>query len=244
MQSLKTRSSELLVVLAMPGYSHSTYFYYHYFYRPCYSPAIQSGFFGPAYCFDLGDFFLLPHTNDLTLLTQQWGTTIAFARPLILEIGIGLLCFFQATSTIRRISRADQAEDIAKLEHQIVEEKKQLEADIQKLSEVLSYAANGRTITHANVETGKTLWPLASQVNNLLARLKTSRQSDAILRQTEADVARLTEVVHATRSGQHVVWPIPNGGIIDPLLTELRGAALPQTSTPTPSPSPRIEKRF
>lgn len=181
----------------------------------------------------LGDFFLLPHSADLNILIQHWGLSIAFARPIILELGIGLLCFFQVRSTDQAISRADQAENVAQLEHQIAEEKQLLEVDIQKLSEALSQAANGRFFK-TEVQTGKTLWPLASQINTLLARLRTSRQSDVVLRQRDIDISRLLEAIRATKAGQRAVWPVPNGSPLDPLITELRDTLAPH---PTSSPN-------
>jgi hypothetical protein len=186
----------------------------------------------------LGDIFFLPHTAQMTSYMHDWGATVVFAQPLILEIGMCLLCFFQVRSTDQAVTRADRAEELANLEHQIAQEKQQLEADIQKLSEALSYAANGRSIVQTNIETGKTLWPLALQVTTLLTRLKNSRQSDTALRQAETDVAMLAEVIRAMRLGRRAVWPTPNGGIVDGLILELRN-----TISPKMPPSHEAEKQ-
>lgn len=196
----------------------------------------------------LGDFFLLPHTEDLTLLIQQWGLTVGIARPLILQIGLALLSYFQIRSTDQAVARADKAEEIANLEHQIAEKNKEVEIGIRELSGVLTHAANGQFNVQANIKQGQVLWQLASQVNNLLARLKTSRQLDATLRQADVEVARLTQAVQATRIGKSVVWPLPSGSIIDPLITELRNLFSSQSKTiqetqQTP-PSQGTKKRF
>lgn len=180
----------------------------------------------------MGDFLLLPHTSDLNALIQQWGSSIAFARPLILEVGIGLLCFYQIRSTDQAINRADRAEEIAALEHEIADQKKQLEVDIQKLSETLSQAANGHFIVRADVQRGNILWGLASQMNTLLARLQTSRQSDTMLRQTQAEISRLAETIRAANQGQRVVWPLPSGGLTDILIKELRDTPGSPTQIP------------
>lgn len=196
----------------------------------------------------LGDYFLLPHTQDLTLLIKQWGLTVGFVRPLILQIGLALLAYFQIRSTDQAVARADKAEEIAKLEHQITEKNKEVEIGIRELSGVLTHAANGQFNVQANIKQGQVLWQLASQVNNLLTRLKTTRQIDATLRQADVEVARLTQAVQATRAGKSVVWPLPSGSIIDPLITELRNIFSSQTkglpeTLPLP-PQPGTKMRF
>ncbi|GLV53426.1 hypothetical protein KDH_02800 [Dictyobacter sp. S3.2.2.5] len=189
--------------------------------------------------FILGDFYLLPHSADLDTLVAHWGQSVAFARPLILEIGIGLLCFFQVRSTDQAIARADRAEEIAALQRIIADQKEQLEADIYKLSEVLSQAANGRFNVRADVERGNILWRVASQTNMLLTRLQTSRQSDAVLKQTEIEVARLIDAIRASKRGEQVIWPLPSGGLADGLIAELRNMPASSGTGSTPPNRPR-----
>jgi hypothetical protein len=170
----------------------------------------------------LGDFYLLPHTPDLDTLITHWGQSVAYARPILLEIGLGLLCFFQVRSTDQAIVRADRAEELASLEREISAQKQQLEMEIQRLSEALTLAANGHFNARVTAQPGNILWDVENKLNTLLTRLQSSRHDIAQFRQTEVDVARLREAVSRSRQGEQAIWPLPNGGILDGLIAEVR----------------------
>lgn len=173
----------------------------------------------------LGDFFLLPHAPDLTRLIEQWhGPVVAFARPVIIQIGGGLLGFIGAKSTDEAIARADRAEQFAALQQSIAEEKKQLERGIQEIIDILAKAANGQFMTRASLPQEHVLWQVSSALNTLFGRLQSSRQAEVMLRQTEREIVRLREALRATIRGESASWPQPNGGPLDPLIRELRAA--------------------
>lgn len=171
----------------------------------------------------LGDFYLLPHASDLDTLIQVWhGPAVAFARPIIIQVGGCLLSFIEVRSTDRAIVRADRAEEVNALQQTIIEEKRQLELGIKEIVSTLAHAANGHFTMRASLSQENLLWQIAASLNTLFARLHHSRQAEATLRQTEQEITRLVQALRATKAGQRVIWPLPHGGPLDPLLQEVR----------------------
>ncbi len=187
----------------------------------------------------LGDFFLLPHAHDLQVLIQTWhGPAIAFARPLIIQLGAGLLCFIEVRSTDQAIARADQAEELALLREQVTKEKRALEVGIQEIMRMLTNAANGHYSANAVLPKDNVLWRISSTLNTLFHRLQNARKHEITVHQATQDTERLVEAIRAAKRGQYPGWPHPSGGILDPLITELRESA-PTTQPLSPS-SPLI----
>lgn len=178
----------------------------------------------------LGDFYLLPHTPDLVALINQWhGPTVAFARPLIIQLGGGLLSFIEVRSTDQAIVRADRAELVASLQEaierdrqRIAEENRQLEAGVHEIVNILAQAANGHYAMRASLPQNSALWQIAVSLNTLFTRLQSSKQNEAALRQMEPEILRLREALQATMRKQPAVWPLPSGGPLDPLIRDLR----------------------
>jgi hypothetical protein len=190
--------------------------------------------------FILGDFYLLPHGPDLVALIKQWnGPTIAFARPLIIQIGGCLLSFIQVRSTDQAIIRADRAQFIAQLQQSIVKQKEELDTGIREILSILTRAANGDFTVHISLPQENMLWQIAVALNNLFTRLQRSRQAETLLRQVEQEAAQLTAALRTEQRGLPANWPQPNGGPLDPLIRQLQVAArqsqeVPQQRFPTP----------
>ncbi|QBD77014.1 hypothetical protein EPA93_13770 [Ktedonosporobacter rubrisoli] len=183
----------------------------------------------------LSDFYLLPHTSDLSTLITLWhGPTVAFARPIIIQIGGFLLSFIAARSTDQAITRANQAEALAALQEVVAQEKQQLERGIKEIMAMLANAANGTFTTRTSLPQENILWQVASSLNTLFARLQHTRQAESTLRQTEQETQRLIATLQAAKRGQYVRWPLPSGGPLDALINELR--TLPALTTSTASP--------
>lgn len=180
----------------------------------------------------LGDFFLMPHAPDLQLLIQQWhGPAIAFARPIIIQLGAALLCFVEVLSTDQAIARADKAEELVMLREQVAQEKRALEVGIQEIVRTLTNAANGHYATNSLLSKDNVLWRISSTLNTLFHRLQSARKQEIAVHQAEQDIARLLEALRASKRGQYPGWPHPSGGILDPLIKELREA---NTVSPPP----------
>jgi hypothetical protein len=181
----------------------------------------------------LGDFYLLPHATDLTILIAKWhGPAIAFARPLIIQIGGCLLSFIEVKSTDQAIQRAERAQLVAALQASIAEEKKQLEEGIQQLVVVLSNAANGKYATTTELPHDSALWRIGNAIETLFARLQSGRQTEHAAHQLLREIQILTALIRAARAGQPVQWPAPNNGVLDPLVREIK-SLFPGTSPAT-----------
>jgi hypothetical protein len=194
----------------------------------------------------LGDFFLIPHAPDLLLLIQYWhGPAVAFARPIIIQLGAGLLCFIEVRSTDQAIARADKAEELSMLREQVAKEKRALEIGIQEIVKTLTNAANGHYAANSILSKDNVLWRISSTLNTLFHRLQSARKQELTVHQAEQDISRLLEAIRASKRGQYPGWPHPSGSILDPLIRELREASPsspPSTQQFSPSPPLPTEK--
>lgn len=171
--------------------------------------------------FILGDFYLLPHATDLTALITLWhGPAIAFARPVIVQLGSGLLCWLAVRSADEAILRADRAEFVANLQESIAVEKQQLEEGIQELVRVLTEMSNGRAAQPSLPKESK-LWRIGQAIEVLFARWQSGKITEQRAQQLVRDIQILTSFVHAARSGQQVQWPAAPGNLLDPLVREI-----------------------
>ncbi len=174
----------------------------------------------------LGDFYGLAHSADLTVLIFHWGgPAVAYARPVLLQISCGVLGILEVRSTNEAIRRADRAEEIARLQQSIAQEKQQLEQSIRHIQQAIVQAANGRIVAEPAVNPDDALWQIAASLQLLFGRVLKVRELEQEKRFMTIDIARLTEAVHQTRTRQSTVWPLPNGSELDPLIRELRLAA-------------------
>ena len=192
----------------------------------------------------LGDFYLLPHAPDLQTLIQVWhGPTVAFARPVIIQLGAGLLSFVEIRSTDEAITRAEKAEFVTKLQHQIRLEKMALETGIQEIVRILANAANGNYTIQSQLPRENLFWQVIQVLNTLFSRLQNARQNELKLNHTSQEIAGLLESLHAAKRGQSPMWPKPSGGLLDSVLYELRGETPPSLSSSQITPlSPSSEK--
>lgn len=191
----------------------------------------------------LGDFYLLPHAPDLQTLIQVWhGPTVAFARPVIIQLGAGLLSFVEIRSTDEAITRAERAEFVTRLQEQIRTEKIALESGIQEIIRILAGAANGNYTIQSQLPRENLFWQVIQALNTLFSRLQHARQNELTLNHETQEIARLLESLRAAKRGQPPIWPKPSGGILDPILYELRGETSPLSSSQVTPLSPSSQK--
>lgn len=185
--------------------------------------------------FILSDFFFLPQAKDLTDLIALWhGPAIAFARPIIIQVGLALLSNLSARSTDQAISRADRAEDIAMLEREIADSKQQLERDAQTLRETLTLIASGNFKVRAQVPQGTVLWDIAHSINNMLQRLERYGISEYELNRTKQEAQVLVSALDDLAAGRLPLWPARAGTLLDPIVERL--SAMSGTGRPAPHP--------
>lgn len=174
--------------------------------------------------FILCDYYLLPHAADLVALVDLWhGAAIAYARPVIIQIGGGLLSFIEVRSTDEAIRRADQAEELAALEHSVAVQRQQLELGVQQILETHVRIANGDYSARAPMTQDSLLWQIAGSLNNLMGRLQKSGQAEHQLRRTEEELRRLAGAIDEAAAGKHAIWPAPSGTAADLIIERVTG---------------------
>jgi hypothetical protein len=169
----------------------------------------------------LGDYYLLPHSPDLAPLIQVWGEGVAFQRAVMLQLIGAVLGFVAARSVDLAIRRADRAEELATLEHQLAEQKRQLDIGIQQLLQTHVRAANGDFTARAPLRQENILWQIASSLNNLLARMQRTAQAEHQLARTEDELRRLATAIDDAQAGRQPIWPAATGTAADLILERI-----------------------
>lgn len=124
----------------------------------------------------------LPRTAELIAILN-----IAFAgiiTPIILsQLIISVVAYAWVQSTSQALIRADRAEELAKLEHDLAlqaeiaaQQKNKLESSIQKIMETHLRVANGDYNARVPLTNDNVLWQVSGSLNNLLVRLQRQRQ--------------------------------------------------------------------
>ncbi|MGO8947680.1 MAG: hypothetical protein ACLQUY_08470 [Ktedonobacterales bacterium] len=172
------------------------------------------------------DFSLQPHAADLTTNIQLYGAAGILARPLALLVIVAIVGYLWVRGTNREVHRADRAEGVAALEHAYAEQRRQLEIGVQQILATHVRLANGDYNARAPLTQENILWQIASSLNNLIVRLKTSMEQAAQsgraayqLRRTEDEAQRLAAALRDLQAGRQPIWPQPTGTVVDELLS-------------------------
>jgi len=191
----------------------------------------------------LGDFYFMPHAADLQTLIQVWGgPAIAFARPLIIQIGAAVLGFISVRSTDQANMRAEKAELVARLQQQLQMNTQELEYGIEQLTQMMSQAANSKVSSQVLLPESNKLWPISKQLQILFARLENTRRYEGMVYHAQRELPLIITAIRAARSGLTPMYPQPSGsGILDPLLIALREGG--SQSSLVHQLSPSSEKR-
>ncbi len=180
--------------------------------------------------FMLADVILQPHTPDLQVLIDQ--TTYSFmVRPLAIQIVVALVTYLWVRNTMRALARANKAELIAKLEHTIALQRKDLDDGIQQILYTLVQAANGNLNVRAPLAQQHVLWQVGVGLNTLLARLQRANQNERELARVKMEIRRVIAQVQEAKSRQTILWLRPGGTDLDVLISELMGCVLRQQPT-------------
>ncbi|HKS70187.1 MAG TPA: hypothetical protein VJQ45_07190 [Ktedonobacterales bacterium] len=188
----------------------------------------------------VADFTLQTKVGDLAHQLQQEGALSLLARPIALQIIVAAVAYLWVRGTEDAIRRADRAEEIAAMEHAIVEQKRQLDYGIQLILDTHVRAANGDFTARAPLTQENVLWQIAASLNNLLARLQRSGAAEHQLRRTDEEIRRLATAIRDAQQGRTPIWPAPTGTSAD-LLLELigRGQSARDPRQPPPLQAPQ-----
>ena len=132
-----------------------------------------------------------------------------YLRPILLQCVVALVAFYCSFSMNQAIARADRADELAALEHELVkqshvvtEQKYQLEASIQKIAETHSQVALGNLSARVPLDADNQLWGIASSLNGLLARLQKLHYTEAQLQQLQPRLQRASQLEYEFKKVQ------------------------------------------
>ncbi len=152
----------------------------------------------------------LPRTAELDAILA-----IAFAGVLIpiifIQVIVSIVAFAWVQGTTNALIRADNAEEVARLEHDLgqqakvsTQQKQLLERSIKTIVETHMRVANGDYSARVPLTEGNILWQISGPLNNLLARTQNLRQESAQLRyalqQSREEIEKLREALARRKS--------------------------------------------
>jgi len=174
------------------------------------------------------DFFLQPHSPDLVKVMRFDGYEVV-TRPLYLLIFVLGVVYPVMRSVLRAIALSDRAKEIAKVQRDlanrealVVQEKQLLDGDITQLVDALTQIANGNSRTRMPFPASQNLWPITGAVNNLYARVRSSRQAEYELQHTRTAAAALIKAIRLSKQTHQELQIERNGNpVIDAIILEL-----------------------
>ncbi len=142
-------------------------------------------------------------------------------RPLILYLIVALVSYTWLTSALRALQRADRAEEIARLEQQVREQKQLLENGIQDLLNTHIRVANGDLAARASTDRENVLWQLSTALNNLLSRYQYGIKAEGTLNQIANELNLIRQGLQSYMRYPNAAW-IPQGiTLLSPLVHDL-----------------------
>jgi hypothetical protein len=177
----------------------------------------------------LGTLIYMPHTTALNMDLHA-RLLIIIARPVGTLFLVAGVAYILASTMVTAIKRADRAELIAQLQHEIAEQehliaeqKHKLDAGIQQILQTHVAVANGNLHARAPLSEDNMLWKIARALNNLLVRYRRAAQAEAKLHHVDQVVAYYVSIIQqAERTQQVPVLPLKHTNI-DPLIAALQG---------------------
>jgi hypothetical protein len=125
------------------------------------------------------------------------------SRPVQLHIIVTAVLYLWVRSATQAIKRADRAEVVANLEHQIAEqgqqiaeEKRLLDVSIKEIIDTHMRVANGDYNARVPLQRGMPLWQVAGSLNNLLARIQRLQQDSLSLQRLLPQLQRARMMEH------------------------------------------------
>ncbi len=141
--------------------------------------------------FIVADLLLQPHTPELHMLLNSTMVYNTVVQPVLLQIVVAAVTYIWVRSALKALARADRAEEIAELRRR--------ERGIEHLSEVLTRAANGDRMMHAELRQSNVLWRLGNTLNLLLVRLRKALQSEQENKRLRGEIVRLNMALFEER---------------------------------------------
>lgn len=181
--------------------------------------------------FILADIFYHPRSAEFNhLLTDQFWPIIS--RPLALQFIVAGVAFLWVSSAVRAIHRADRAEMVARLEHTMVQQKRELEEGIQQILQTHVAIANGNLNARAPLTEDNVLWQIARALNTLLVRLQRASLAEKELYRVEQAVHLSVCTIQNAEQQKQLPRLHFTQTSIDPLIVALQGKTLTYAQAP------------
>jgi len=159
---------------------------------------------------------------------------VALLRPIALEIVVAGVAYLWVRSTTNAIARADRAEMIATLEHQLAAQKSDLESGIQQILNTHSLIAKGDLTARVPLNKDQLLWQVANSLNTFLARYQRACFAEQKLQYIANVIPSLSGMLQeAIRKQTYVQLPLTKTEL-DPLLQSFNGVILALNQFPFP----------
>lgn len=173
----------------------------------------------------------MPHTAILDKdLHERF--LIIVSRPAGVLLLVAGVAFILSSTMETALRRAGRAEMIARLEHEMAEQKRDLEEGIQQILQAHVEVSNGNLRARAPLSQNNILWQIASALNNLLIRYHRAVRGEQELRRVERAVIYYVNCIQqAERSQQAPVLPLGQTAI-DPLIVALQNKTVGQAQLP------------
>jgi hypothetical protein len=145
-----------------------------------------------------------PHAPDLVAVLHNPSLVgDAFAVPIMTQVLAATFACLIVSNLLETIKRVDVAEQVAALEHQLVESQRQAVARTQELEQgfhavvaVMQRISNGDYQARIELPTNNLLWPITRQFNQILNRYETARVAEAQLGATWRAIDELANEIH------------------------------------------------
>ncbi len=201
-----------------------------------------------------------PRTPLLAQIMHGGGYFTILSRPLQIHLIVTVVLYLWVRSATQAIRRADRAEEIAKLqhdiaaqEHAIVEEKRQLDTSIKDIVQTHMQVSNGNMSVRVPLREGSTLWPVAVSLNNLLSRMQRlqsveqelqrmtprlhhAAQIEHELQRVQTAMKQLYEALHMAEDTLKPIRAVKTGTSVDGLAHELQGKYVVSLSSKVKEP--------
>jgi hypothetical protein len=173
----------------------------------------------------------------LTLLLKT-GFPAIFPRLVQIHIIASGVMWILVNNLKVALQRADRAEEIAKLQHDVAamtsaqaEQKQALERQIEDIVQVHVQVANGNLSARVPLTPG-TLWQLAGPLNVLIGRYQRARQAEEQMQHLLSHLSQAQRALHeevAEAVAQQRPLHLPQDALFGPLYQELNGKLILQT---------------
>jgi hypothetical protein len=209
-------------------------------------------------------FTYAPRTHLMAQILATSGPSI-IEKPIQLQILVSVVLWLWIRSATNAIKRADRAEEISKLQRVVadqmlekVNQKRQLDTEIQQIELVLDQSAIGNLDARVALQSGNVLWSISGKLNNLISRFKRiiqeQRRMQNVISQHEKlylaeqkyqrlvyEVGVLARTMQQAQNRHQPVQIAPSGTPLDTLLQSINGKYISEHSQESSSTNEKKE---